>query len=298
MRDGGDLRTTVLSQDLQERILARLGLGQFPEPTLAGLRALYAAWCRRVPFDNVRKMIHVRAQKAGPLPGSEPAEFFAAWLRFGTGGTCWPAAGAWHALLTSLNFAAVRGVGTMLVAPDLPPNHGSVLVAFGPGRYLVDCSMLHGEPLLLDEESETGVAHGAWGVRCSRRDGRWHVQWRPLHKVDGFECRFERFGAGLDEFWKTYQQTRAWSPFNYEVTARLNRADDVVGIAFGHAVSLHANGTVSRAAVPQPERRRVLLEQIGLSEEIVSQLPDDITTPPPPGSKTAQSQNAASGFVR
>ena len=71
MRNGCDLKATVLPRELQERILARLGLGQFPEPTLAGLRVLYAAWCRRVPFDNVRKLIHVRAQKAGLLPGSE-----------------------------------------------------------------------------------------------------------------------------------------------------------------------------------------------------------------------------------
>ena len=36
------------------------------------------------------------------------------------------------------------------------------------------------------------------------------------------------------------------------------------------------------------EHVRVLIGEIGLSEEIVSQLPQDTKTPRPPGSKTAQ----------
>jgi hypothetical protein len=73
--------------------------------------------------------------------------------------------------------------------PHLPPNHGSALVIFGEARHLGDCSILHGEPLRLEENSETRVEHPAWGVRCSRRDGHWYVAWRPRHKLDGFECR-------------------------------------------------------------------------------------------------------------
>jgi len=42
-----------------------------------------------VPFDNVRKLIHVKSGKAGPLPGGTAEDFFTAWLRHGTGGTCW-----------------------------------------------------------------------------------------------------------------------------------------------------------------------------------------------------------------
>jgi len=132
----------------------------------------------------------------------------------------------------------------MLVVPDLPPNHGTVLVSFGEERSLADCSMLHGEPLRLDENAQTRVEHGAWGVRCSRRDGRWHVWWRALHKHDGFECRFERFGASDGEYQSLHEQTRGWSPFNYEVTARLNCGDRVNGVSFGQALSLESDGSV------------------------------------------------------
>lgn len=37
--------------------------------------ALYAAWCRSVPFDNTRKLIALRAGDPGPLPGDSPRGF-------------------------------------------------------------------------------------------------------------------------------------------------------------------------------------------------------------------------------
>lgn len=277
----------VLPEELLERVLVRLGFSQKPEPTWEGLRRIYANWGQRIPFDNVRKMIHVRAGKAEPLPGSTATDFFEAWLRFGTGGTCWSGAGACQALLRTLGFEAVRGVGTMLVVPDLPPNHGTVMVTFDGARYLVDCSMLYGEPLRLEVGSETRVNHPAWGVNCAQREGRWHINWRPLHKVEGFECRLERFGAVHAEFEEFYDKTRPWSPFNYELSVRLNKSDKVVGAAFGQAVSLLNDGSVARGPIDDRERRRLLIEDIGLSEEIVSQLPADTATPPPPWSRTA-----------
>lgn len=278
----------VLPDELIERVLAKLGLGAAPEPTPEGLRALYAAWCQRVPFDNVRKIIHVRGGGRGALPGSTAVDFFEAWLRHGTGGTCWAGAGASATLLCALGFEAVRGIGTMLAAPDLPPNHGTVRVTFDRARFLVDGSILHGEPLPLDDSSAAHIAHPAWGVRSTLRDGRLHISWRPLHKLDGFECRIDVFGTDGAEFRRRYDETRGWSPFNYEVSARLNRGDRVAGLAFGQAASLEADGTVQQRPVSQEERARVLIEEIGLSEEIVSQLPPDVPTPPPPGSRTAQ----------
>jgi len=277
-----------LTPSLQERVLTRLGFARSLPPTLENLRAIYAAWCRKVPFDNVRKLIHVRAGNPGPLPGSTPNDFLEAWLKHGTGGTCWAGAGAFHALLAALGFNVMRGVGTMLVTPSVPPNHGTVLVTFDEDRFLVDCSILHGEPLRLTEHAETRVEHSAWGVRCSKRDQHWYLDWRPLHKLNGFECRLEYFGATQSEFQNFYERTRGWSPFNYEVTARLNRDDRVVGLAFGKAVSLEADGSVCEAAVTHSERIRILIADFGMSEEIAHQLPEDTPTPPPPNSRTAQ----------
>ena len=281
------MKNKDLSDELLERVLAKLGFDDRPEATLENLRRIYCAWCQRVPFDNVRKLIHMRSGNGGPLPGSTAGDFFEAWLRHGTGGTCWSGAGACQTLLQSLDFDAVRGIGTMLVASDLPPNHGTLQVAFGAEKFLVDCSILHGEPLQLDGNNETRVEHRAWGVRCRRRDGKWHLAWRPLHKLDGLECRLESFGAGSEDFEHRYEETRGWSPFNYELYARLNKKDRVVGIGFGRAIRLFSDGSVASQPISDAERGRLLIEEIGMSGEIVERIPADVPTPPPPWSKTA-----------
>ena len=109
--------TDELAPDLLERVLSRLGLSAPPSPDLYGLKTVYAAWCRQVPFDNIRKLIHVQTQNQGVLPGDSAQDFFEAWLKDKTGGTCWAGNGALHRLLVTLGFAAHRGVATMLVAP-------------------------------------------------------------------------------------------------------------------------------------------------------------------------------------
>ena len=212
------LPTEGLSMDLLEQVLSRLGLAERPAPTLDGLQTLYAAWCRKVPFDNVRKLIHLHSHARGPLPGDDPAEFLAAWLTYGTGGTCWAGNGALCTVLVSLGFAAARGLSTMLSSPHAPPNHGTVLVTCEEACYVVDASILHSAPLPLHASAPTGVAHPAWGVHCRKHEGTWYIRWRPLHMVDGMDCRLEHVQVPRDAFRERHEHTRAWSPFNYELT--------------------------------------------------------------------------------
>jgi N-hydroxyarylamine O-acetyltransferase len=272
-----------MERQLFEQVLERFGFPAVPEPTRETLDAFYAAWCRNIPFDNVRKRIHVSRGDAAPLPGSSVEDFFEAWLKWGTGGTCWAGAGACRTMLSEIGFGAERGVATMLVAPDLPPNHGTVRVALDRDLFLLDCSILHGTPLQLIPEKNTEAAHPAWGVHCAWRDGKAYLWWRPLHKVEGFECRLERFGASAQEYGESYERTRGWSPFNYEIYARRNLGEEVRGVAFGHSVVLRGDGSVAREPLDTAERNRVLIEDLGMSEEIVAQIPDDVPTPPPPG---------------
>lgn len=281
----------TVPETLLEKVLTRLGFNQRPELTHAGLTAVYAAWCQKVPFDNVQKLVHLHEGRPGSLPGTDPAQGLENWLRHGTGGTCWSSSTSLHALLQGIGFEADRGIATMLAAPNLPPNHATVRVRLDDQHYLVDSAILFGTPLLLDDDrDELHIDHPAWGLRGTRKDGLLHLHWRPLHMPEGLDCRYEYFGATHEEYEQRHEDTRDWSPFNYQLTARRNRGDEVIGASFGNAVTLRADGSVEVRPIDDTERRRILIEDFGMSEEIISRLPADRPTPPPPGSATALAQ--------
>jgi N-hydroxyarylamine O-acetyltransferase len=235
----------------------------------------------------VRKLIHLHSQAPGPLPGDDPAEFLEAWLAYGTGGTCWAGNGALHAVLVSLGFEAIRGMGTMHAALEAPPTHGTVLVSWEGTWYVVDASILHGAPLPLHESKPTGVEHPVWGVHCTTRDGTWYIRWRPLHQPEGLDCRLQYLDVSRETFRARHEQSRAWSPFNYAVYARTVRGETVVGVAHGQRVALDAGG-VRHTPLSADDRLRVFVDELGIHEAIVRQLPPDMPTPPPPWSRSAQ----------
>jgi N-hydroxyarylamine O-acetyltransferase len=262
-----------LSPHLTEQVVERLGLAAAPAPDTEGLHAVYAAWCRRVPFDNVRKRIHLEAGDPGPLPGDTPADFFAAWLEHGTGGTCWAGNGALHALLVALGFEAQRGLATMMAAPDLPPNHGTVIVVVDGAHSIVDASIMHGSPLsVADGDSE--VAHPAWGVRARQLDdGRLVITWPSLHQPEGFDCRLERIGVHAADFSERYEASRARSGFNDYLYIRLNTASTVLGAMGARRIEIAAPDAVTEREIE--DRVGFLVGEIGLSEEISRRLPGD-----------------------
>ena len=135
---------------LRRRVLERLGLPGPPPLTLAGLAALYRAWCASVPFENTRKMMALRTGGDGELPGARAADFLAHLIDHGTGGTCWPSSNALYAVASALGFDARRVAGSMR---DLGVvSHASVKVRIDGADWLVDSSMLTNEPTPLGPE--------------------------------------------------------------------------------------------------------------------------------------------------
>ena len=284
------MQSEPLAPSLVERVLDRFGFGTRPPSDRAGLSGLYAAWCRSVPFDNIQKRIALSQGAEGendPLPGDDPAGFFETWLEEGTGGTCWAGNGALCELLVALGFDAQRGIATMLVASGLPPNHGTVTVSFGDDRFLVDASMLHVEPLWLRRDAITRVGDVQWGAEARIEEGSFVVRWRPLH-ADSLDCRIEAFGADPSEFSRWHAKTRAWSPFNFQLTARLHKEGGPLGVAFGEAAGISPeSGRWQRPFEPE-ERMRFLIETLGVRESTAARLPSDEAMPPPPGAPTAE----------
>lgn len=280
-----DARVAPCAPDLAERVLEAFGLSRPPEPDAAGLDDLYGRWCTHVPFDNVQKRLYFAAGEEGPLPGSRPGELLETWLRHGTGGTCWAASEALASLLTAVGFSARRAAGTMLASPDARgPNHGTVVVELEGRDLLVDPSMLHQAPMPLDGSPVEGTV-AIVGVR--RQDGKPHIDWRPLHRPAGMPCRIDAVSVDATTFAGRHEATRAWSPFNHALSVRLNRAGSVVGFAMGEHVVMEAGGDVHTRRVEGDERVRVLVEELGMSEEVATRLPPDEPTPPPPGARAA-----------
>jgi N-hydroxyarylamine O-acetyltransferase len=245
----------ALPAALTERVLQRLGLQQRPEPTLRGLHALYGAWCRRVPFDNVRKLLSLRSQQLGPLPGDDATDFFDAWLRDGTGGTCWAGAGALHALLLRLDFRPTRVIATMLPRPDAVANHGTVIVTIDDQRYLVDSAILHDAPMLVPSDPR-----------------EWTTRWRPLHQLAGIDCRIDELDVSAERFRAAHEATRAGGPFNDQPYVRSNREDRVVGLAQGCRLEIDRHGNVARQELNPAATLRFLVDEIGISDAVAGLL--------------------------
>ena len=268
--------------DLSERVFARLGLARAPDPDLAGLDAVYGAYCQRVPFDNIQRRLAAAVRRSGPLPGASEEEFWARWLEEGTGGTCWAGAGALGGLLAACGFTVRRAVATMHPGPHLKePNHGALVVDLEGESFLVDPSTTNGVALPLGGGERPGVLGGA-AVR--RGDaGETLLFWRPLHMPAQIPCRIDEIGVGEAVFAARHEATRVWSLFNYSLNLRVARGDAIVGIAMGRRLALGADGSVTGDRLDPESRLRFLVEVAGISESVARAVPEDDSTPPPPG---------------
>ncbi len=279
-----------LPHRLTEAVLAKLGFSHPPAADRNGLAALYAAWCTHVPFDNTQKLIALRTGAPGPLPGDTPGEFLERWLAFGAGGTCWAMHGGWTALLSACGFRARRGLATMLVAPDLPPNHGTTSVALGSETLLVDACIQHGEPLPLDPRAATRTEHPVVGVSARPEGGQFIVRWPSPFQPGGMDCRIDSLACDAAAFRAQHEGTRGWSPFNFSLFARVHRGGGLLMAVRGERIFIDPAGRESRSPLAGEARLRFLVEELGLDEAFARTVPADVPMPPPPGSATARAQ--------
>jgi N-hydroxyarylamine O-acetyltransferase len=259
--------------DLVNRVLEKLEV-DVPAPDLGGLCLLYSAWCQSVPFDNVLKLIYVAEGRTGPFPGATAEGFFRSWLGHGVGGTCWAGNGALHDLLESLGFEVTRAIATGLPSPHTPgPNHGSVIVTLEGERWIVDASILSGEPIrIASPEERLGVGPLP---RFFWLDGQPAVLWRSLGAPEGFPCRIDRVGALREEWDALYERTRGGSFFNYQLNARIMRGPKSIGASGGRRFSFDDDGSLTSSPLDRDGRIRFLVDELGVAEEIAAQVPDD-----------------------
>jgi N-hydroxyarylamine O-acetyltransferase len=265
----------VLAPDLVDAVLERLGFSERPETDRASLDALYLAWCRRVPFDNLVKRIHLVSCSADPFPNGPPAAFLRRFVRDGTGGTCWPGSGALHALLVELGFDARRGSAAMYDNLSGPIHtHGTVLVRIDGVDHWVDSSMLTDVPLPLEPGRETHRDDALKPVRSEPVDGLWRIWWTGSGDGEWIGCLLLDDDVPAEHFLARYEWSRDWSPFNKGVFATRNTDDARITISAGQRFERRAS-EVTSTPLEGDARRRVLIEEFGYAESIVDQLPED-----------------------
>ena len=254
-----------MSLPLLERVLARLGLADVPSRDLGGLRALYAAWCRHVPFDNIRKMTALRRTHRIPLPGMVADDFFTHWLAHGTGGTCWTSSNALYELFAAAGFPARRRLGAMRDAGIT--NHGTVTVLLEGQTWLVDSSMLTNEPLLLGR-SVWKNDDPVWPTEVEP-SGSTHVIWTHTPPMEDYlPCRLLDEATEAAACARYYENSRERSPFNQRLYARRNLPGELIVIAGATRFARTRHGTERRELSPE-QLCEALQRDIGVSAECV-----------------------------
>lgn len=260
-------------------MLARLGFSDRPGTDQPALAAVYAAWCRSVPFDNLTKRIHLAARVPSPFPNMRPDVYFGSYLRHGTGGTCWPTAGALHALLRALGFDARRASAAMRDDRTGPVHtHGTVVVRIEGTTALADVGMAMAAPLPLVRGEETSDPDAVSTVRAEPVGDLWRIWWvnPPTGEVIG--CLLLADDVDAKHYAARYEASRETSPFNTMLYAARRESDRWLTIARGCRFERTRTGTVSSGPLGD-ERDRVLVEELGYSEEIVAALPPDEEPP-------------------
>ena len=268
-----------------DAVLERLGFSDRPAPDRAGLDAVYLAWCRQVPFDNVVKRIHLASGSADRSPTVRPSAFFAAYLRDGTGGTCWPSSGGLHALLVALGFDARRGSAAMRDDLSGPIHtHGTVHRPYRRRRLLGGHLDAHrpGVPAACPARRRTST------IRCTRCGSSrsielWRVWWTHPFLDEKLGCLLLDDDVTAEHYLARYEWSREHEPVQHGLHATHNfdgaRVDRRVRSALRAPRRRHH--VDSRSATTATA---VLIEEFGYSEAIVAQLPED--EPDPVGNTT------------
>lgn len=271
----------ILPSSLLERVLRKLELHAAPARTLAGLNQLYPAWSCHVPFDNVQKRVWFAGDRSTPVTGGDPAAFFENWLAYGTGGTCWPVGGAICSLLQTLGFNARRAAGAMIEPGETsfqPAGHGTVIVKLDSVDYLVDASMLAFEALPLIAGRPASAGPGIHAIKAEPTGSGFDVHWYSgINRREAIRYRTHPDFDPVDHafFLNSYDASTKNGPFNAGLFVTRRFPDSIIAIGRSKKFAVTADGHQSVTSVSDDQRRHCLVDEFGLSPEIVSRIPPD-----------------------
>ena len=257
----------LLSADLRERVLERLGLDSRPDTDIAGLARVYGAWCSSMSFDNIAKLIALRMSPEMPLPGLDGPAFLERWLIHGIGGTCWTSSNALFELLDSLGFDARRVAGSMRDTGIV--SHASVKVRVDGNDWLVDSSMLTGVPLPLTDELFIS-GDPVFAAEVEAVEGT-HLIWVDLPPNPAYlPCRLLVDPATHGFYVHRWEASRDRSPFNQRLYARRNFQGDMLVLNANTRLRKSAGG-IDTKELNALEICESLRDEFGISGEMIDE---------------------------
>lgn len=273
----------ILSSDLVERVLTKLGFSDYPSVDLEGLNNLYAAVSGSIPNDNIQKRIWFAGDQKGPVTGGEPVEFFENWLRHGTAGTCFPNNGGFCSLLLTIGYDARRTAGSICMGgDDEQANHGSVLVQLDGVDYLVDAQLSSFRALSLMPGEPASTGEGIHDLHAKPIDRAFEISFCPGPQRDqplvfrtdpNYDPVDHHFF--LDKYELSVAPERQRSPFNDALFISRHFPDSILIVGRMNKFTIAADDTVTKAELSDEERKKVLIEELGISEEVAYDLPPD-----------------------
>lgn len=280
-----------LTSEILMRILTKLDLAERPECSRVGLNRVYAAYCGHVPRDNIQKRIWLTGNQTTPVTGGDPVEFFENWLAHGTGGTCFATSGGLCALLRVLGFDAKRATGCVIrEGIEYDRNHASVIARVDGADFLVDPQQASFAALPIIPGQPSSAGNGIHATRAVPVPGGFELQSFPgSNRQEPLRIRFYLENCVVDHafFFEKYALSTVReldrSPFNDTLIVSRRFPGSLVIVGRGNRIEVSADNTVTKAEISIDERNRILVEELGISEEITKAIPpDDVDGPPLP----------------
>jgi N-hydroxyarylamine O-acetyltransferase len=256
----------ALTSTRVDEVVELLGFDARPDADLDGLHDVYRAWCRRIPFDNLRKLVALHFEMP-EIPGIDPADFFAAWQFTGAGATCWGGNNAIHALLIGLGFDARLHAASM---SDAEVNHGTTIVEIDGDRFMVDTAILTDAPVPLIPETPASVDHEGYVTRAVPDPAGWLIDCQTREPDVRFPCRIHDemdHAASV----AANEKSRTWSPFNDGIMAKINDASGTWWLKDGELTRIDRSGTTS-SKLSDAEIDEFLVETTGHLPQLVAEV--------------------------
>lgn len=261
-----------LDSTLLDRLWARTD-GEVPEDHEERLGALFATWCRTVPYDTTTKLTRHAADPAAPLWGMDCDEVVAHALDTGLGATCFPLAAAFAAVARADGFDAAVHVATREDAvPSAAPDHAVAVIQAGSSAYLADPAFMHMRPVLLPRRvGQISAAGPRWApMIVERRDGGVLFQ---VERGMSRARRWYRLGVPLSDgaLGEAYEVAGRW-PEGMVPYLRVVRGASMVAATSTDATIKCALGLRRRNLADGAELRAQVGELLGFTDDALEQV--------------------------